>query len=144
MLDGKHEFLLSPHAVSVDSLSDMKTMIFYADEAGAWRAVNFNLADRIFYETLEGVAPAGKVAVPNTSARILGGYNTDDRTYYEVDRDYCYGQGAKCVEPGNPTGFSCFFKGSDGNYGYITGGIKVIWYHNTYGYGLDGSLTLNA
>ena len=139
LLDGKHEFLLSPHAVSVDSLSDMKTMIFYADEAGAWRAVNFNLADRIFYETLEGVAPAGKVAVPNTSARILGGYNTDTRTYYEVSRDYVFGGAAKGVVPGDPTGFSCFFKGSDGNYGYSTAGVRTIWYHNTYGYGLDGS-----
>ena len=139
LLDGKHEFLLSPNAVSVDSLSDMKTMIFYADEAGTWRAVNFNLADRIFYETLEGVAPDGKEAVPNTSARILGGYNTDDRRYYEVSRDYVYGGAAKGVVPGDPTGFSCFFKGSDGNYGYSTSGVKTIWYHNTYGYGLDGS-----
>ena len=139
LLDGKHEFLLSPNAVSVDSLSDMKTMIFYADEAGTWRAVNFNLADRIFYETLEGVAPDGKEAVPNTSARILGGYNTDDRLYYEVSRDYVHGGWAKGVVPGDPTGFSCFFKGSDGNYGYSTSGVKTIWYHNTYGYGLDGS-----
>ena len=139
LLDGKHEFLLSPNAVSVDSLSDMKKMIFYADEAGTWRAVNFNLADRIFYETLEGVAPAGKVAVPNTSARILGGYNTDTRTYYEVSRDYVFGGAAKGVVPGDPTGFSCFFKGSDGNYGYSTAGVRTIWYHKTYGYGLDGS-----
>ena len=139
LLDGKHEFLLSPYATSIDSLSDMKTMIFDVDKAGYWRAVNFNLADRIFYETLEGVAPAGKNAVPNTSARITGGYNTDDRLYYEVDRGYVYGERAKCVEPGNPTGFSCFFKGSDGNYGIAVGGSKVIWYHNTYGYGLDGS-----
>jgi len=139
LLDGKHEFLLSPNAVSVDSLSDMKKMIFYADEAGTWRAVNFNLADRTFYETLEGVAPDGKEAVHNTSARILGGYNTDDRLYYEVDRGYVFGGAAKGVVPGNPTGFSCFFKGSDGNYGYSTAGVKTIWYHNTYGYGLDGS-----
>ena len=139
LLDGKHEFLLSPNAVSVDSLSDMKKMIFYADEAGTWRAVNFNLADRIFYETLEGVAPDGKEAVPNTSARIQGGYNTDDRLYYEVSRDYVFGGWAKGVVPGDPTGFSCFFKGSDGNYGYSTSGVKTIWYHNTYGYGLDGS-----
>ena len=139
LLDGKHEFLLSPNAVSVDSLSDMKKMIFYADEAGTWHAVNFNLADRIFYETLEGVAPDGKEAVPNTSARILGGYNSDDRLYYEVSRDYVFGGWAKGVVPGDPTGFSCFFKGSDGNYGYSTSGVKTIWYHNTYGYGLDGS-----
>ena len=139
LLDGKHEFLLSPNAVSVDSLSDMKKMIFYADEAGTWRAVNFNLADRIFYETLEGVAPDGKEAVPNTSARIQGRYNTDDRLYYEVSRDYVFGGWAKGVVPGDPTGFSCFFKGSDGNYGYSTSGVKTIWYHNTYGYGLDGS-----
>ena len=139
LLDGKHEFLLSPNAVSVDSLSDMKKMIFYADEAGTWRRVDFNLADRIFYETLEGVAPAGKEAVPNTSARILGGYNTDTRTYYEVDRGYVHGGAAKGVVPGDPTGFSCFFKGSDGNYGYSTAGVRTIWYHNTYGYGLDGS-----
>ena len=139
LLDGKHEFLLSPYAVSVDSLSDMKKMIFDVDEAGYWRAVNFNLADRIFYETLEGVAPDGKEAVPNTSARITGGYNTDDRLYYEVSRDYVFGGWAKGVVPGDPTGFSCFFKGSDGNYGYSTGGVKTIWYHNTYGYGLDGS-----
>ena len=103
LLDGKHEFLLQPNAVSVDSLSDMKKMIFYADEAGTWRAVNFNLADRTFYETLEGVAPDGKEAVPNTSARILGGYNTDDRLYYEVSRGYVFGGAAKGVVPGDPT-----------------------------------------
>ena len=139
LLDGHHEFLFQPNAVSVDTVDDLKSLVFYEDEHGYWRWVNYNLADRIFYETLEGVAPEGKEAVPNTSARILGGYNTDDRLYYEVSRGYVYGGTAKGIVPGSPTGFKCFFKGSDGNYGYSTSGVRTIWYHNTYGYGLDGS-----
>lgn len=139
LLDGKHIFEFQPYSVRITTVDGLSKMIFYNDEVGTWYAVTMNLAYRIFYETLEGVAPDGKEAVPNTSARVLGGFRTDDRLYYEHSRFYTFGGASMGVKPGSPIGFRCFFKGSDGNYGYATSGEQTIWYHNTYGYGLDGS-----
>lgn len=137
LFDGHHEFLFSPNSISLSNPGNLSRMPFYSDEKGIWRAVEFNLARRTFYETLEGVAPDGKEVVNNTSARIKGGYNTDDRLYYESDRGYLYGGANKGVVPGEPIGFKCFFYGSDGNFGWSTANVKTIWYHNTNGWGLD-------
>ena len=138
LLDGHHEFLLSPHAISIDTKSDLTKLSTWEDEVGYWRYAYYNLADRTFYETLEGVAPEGKEVVRNTSYRMTGD-TTDDRTYYEVSRSYVYGGWNKGVVPGTPTGFRCYFKGSDGNYGWSASNLRTIWYHRGNGYGLNDS-----
>ncbi len=104
---------------------------------------------RQFFETLEGAAPDGEPVVSNTSARVLGKYVEDPRTYYLHGSDG-FNANLNAYVQATPSEYSGFYLRpdvSDGNYmfGTLTGDVRFFYYprsgaQHKVSYGLDNEL----
>ena len=132
LFDGSHMFVFGPNSLFVDTPSVLSTMTFtYNLTNGTWsRRPGRTISQRIWLETLEGVAPEGKEALPNNSARQQLGTITDNRTYYLYETE----SGVDDINLLSHSrynlfeGFTVWMPYSDGNY-YLYTNEWYIFYH---------------